>query len=155
MDADRALASLGRSRLFADLGAEELAAVFAAGKTLSFAAGDEVVREGEPNVTLYVVIDGGLDVFLAKTEARLSRVRLNSLGPGDCTGEYSFIDQRPTSASVVAKCATEVWTIERSELERLLDADPRLGCVVYKNLLVLLVARLRQELEEVDLFRPV
>lgn len=154
METQDVLACLGRSRVFQSISAEKLGGIREAGTTLHFAEGAEVISEGMPNVRLYVVIAGELDVVLAKNPQRLSRVRLNALGSGDCIGEYSFIDERLTSASVIATRETDVWAIERQDLERLLDADPELGSVVYKNLLVLLVNRLRQEIQDVDVFRP-
>jgi CRP-like cAMP-binding protein len=155
MSTDRLLAGLKQSEVFRGLGAAGLESLEGAGSIVALDAGEVIIAEGQHVTDLFVVIRGELEVFLPKTESRLTRIRVARKGPGDCIGEYSFVDRNPASASVAAKVPSEVFKISQAEFERRLDADPAIGRTFYRNLLRLLVARLRQDNQLLDLFRPV
>ena len=110
---------LQQSKIFAGLDARRLETIWGSGRTAEFGPGDLMIEEGQPNDQLFVVLRGELEVFLPKTPQRLTRITIASVGPGDCIGEYSFlIDDRPTSASVAAKGATEVLRSRRPRSSR-------------------------------------
>jgi CRP-like cAMP-binding protein len=154
MSTDRPLASLRQSKMFEGLGPGGLEALASSGSVDELAASETIIEEGRRVADLFVVIRGELEVFLPKTKSRLTRIRIARVGPGDCIGEYSFVDKNPASASVAARVPTEVFRIPQIEFERTLDADPGIGQIVYRNLLRLLVARLREDNRLLDLFRP-
>ena len=155
MSTDRLLANLKQSELFRELGDAGLDSLEKAGDAIELEAGEIIIEEGQQVTYLFVVIRGELEVFLPKSESRSSRIRVARKVPGDCIGEYSFVDKYPASASVAAKVPSDVFWIAQAEVEQKLDADPALGRIVYRNLLHLLVARLREENQVLDLFRPV
>jgi CRP/FNR family transcriptional regulator, cyclic AMP receptor protein len=155
MSADRLISSLKQSKLFRELGTADLESLERTGSAIELDAGEIIIEEGQQVTDLFVLIRGELEVFLPKTESRLTRIRVARKVPGDCIGEYSFVDKNPASASVAAKVPSEVFRISQAEFERKLDADPAIGGTVYRNLLHLLVARLREENQVLDLFRPV
>jgi CRP/FNR family transcriptional regulator, cyclic AMP receptor protein len=145
-------AGLEHSTVFAGLDPERLEAIWRSGRTVRFSPGDLAIEEGRPNDRLFVVLRGELEVYLPKTPERLTRISIARVGQGDCIGEYSFLDDRPTSASVAATAETEVFEISQAELERLLEGDAAAGQVVYRNLLHLLVGRLRAENQLLNLW---
>ena len=155
MSTDRLLAGLKQSQMFRGLGTASLEALALVGSVVDLDPGEIIIQEGQPVTDLYVVIHGELEVFLPKTGSRLTRIRVARAAPGDCIGEYSFVDRNPASASVAAKSAAEVFRISHAEFQRKLDGDPEIGGNVYRNLLRLLVARLREDNQLLDLFRPV
>lgn len=155
MSTDRLLAGLEQSEVFRGLGSPGLESLERAGSAVALDAGEVIIEEGQQVTDLFVVIRGELEVFLPETESRLTRIRVARKGPGDCIGEYSFVDKNPASASVAAKVPSRVFRISQAEFERKLDADPAIGRTFYRNLLRLLVARLREENQLLDLFRPV
>lgn len=154
MSADRPLSTLGHVPLLEGLDPERLEALESAGSTREVEAGEILVAEGRPVEDLFIVLRGELEVFLPKSPSRLARNRIARLGAGACVGEYSFVDKDRASASVAARVPTRVFAIPQVEFERRLGADPALGRTVYRNLLRLLVARLREANERLDLFRP-
>jgi signal-transduction protein with cAMP-binding, CBS, and nucleotidyltransferase domain len=154
MSTDRLLSNLKQSKLFRELGTAGLVSLEHAGAAIELEAGEIIIEEGQQVTDLFVVIRGELEVYLPKTESRVTRIRVARRVPGDCIGEYSFVDKNPASASVAAKVPSEVFRISQVEFERKLDGDPALGRIVYRNLLHLLVARLREEIQVLDLFRP-
>ncbi len=155
MSTDRLLAGLKQSAVLRGLASAGLESLERAGSAVALDAGEVIIEEGERVKDLFVVIRGELEVFLPKTESRMTRIRVARKVPGDCIGEYSFVDKNPASASVAAKVPSEVFRISQAEFEQKLDADPAIGRTVYRNLLRLLVARLREDNQLLDLFRPV
>jgi CRP/FNR family transcriptional regulator, cyclic AMP receptor protein len=155
MPTDRLLAGLKQSRVFRGLGTAGLESLERAGSARELAAGEILIEEGQEVTELFVVIGGELEVFLPQTESRLTRIRVARAVTGDCIGEYSLVDKNPASASVAAKSPSQVFTISHADFERALDGDPAIGRTIYHNLLRLLVARLREDNQLLDLFRPV
>ena len=148
------VAELSASRLFNGLGANDLEAVFQNGTVVTLGAGEELAREGQENDYLYVVLKGQLEVSLPDKEVRFSKVRLGILELGDCIGEYSFFDHKPVSADVDTLTEAQLFKISQSDLDRVLTAYPRIGSVIFKNLLIQLIDRLRVKDAELDLFSP-
>jgi CRP-like cAMP-binding protein len=148
-----AVAALGGNRVFRGLGAKELEEIQRSGRMRSLEADELVLREGEANAELFVVLTGELDVFLPKSTERPTRIHLGEVEAGECVGEYSFIDEKPASASVSARGRAEVFAISKAAFETLVTSQPTIGRDVYRNILVVLIARLRSELREIDVLR--
>jgi CRP-like cAMP-binding protein len=154
MSVEAALQSLAQSKIFRGLTAGQVSSIYERGRTASFGPGEVLIGESQPNSDLYVVVDGELVVYLPQTEERFSQVRLGTLGPGDCIGEYSLVDKKPASASVAARRPTEVFRISHLDFDQILESDSGIGHAIYKNLLEALIDRLRQQNQSLDLFRP-
>ncbi len=91
-------------------------------------AGTVLVREGDPPDKLYILVRGCADVT-----DRTGR-KLGALGPGRIFGEMALVEKSRRSADVRLTEASEVIAIGTAELERLLEAYPRLGYAVARNL---------------------
>ncbi len=143
---------LFESRLFKGLTPEEVKMVYYHGSLVEFNESESVVREGHTNTSLYVIMQGELMVYLPRTHSRFNRVKLGTLGPGDCIGEYSFIDSNPTSATVSPTRPTILFKISREKFEHLLESQHNIGQKIYKNLLLMLIKRLRESNQQLDLF---
>jgi CRP-like cAMP-binding protein len=63
---------------------------------------------------------------------------------GDCFGEYSLIDQQPTSASVIATQPGELIKITKPAFDAILQDNDRIAKIVYFNILRILIRRLRK-----------
>jgi len=150
---DRAI--LVGSVVFQGVTATELEPVLAASEIITRKPRDLIVREGTVGDGLYVILEGEVEVFLPERAAggghRASRIRLNRLGPGRCLGEYSVIDDQPSSASVSAVTATRLWFLPKTEFRKLVERHDRVGRTVYGNLLRYLVTRLRGKDKELDI----
>ena len=154
MDPNAAIGALGLGKLFERLTDDALGLVVDHGTIENFAEGRLLVEESQENTKLFVILSGRFEVFLPHTAERFSKLRLATIGPGECIGEYSFIDHHPASASVVAMESSTVLAIGHADFQRLLQSDDAIGRTIYENLLRLLIARLRQEIHSLDLFRP-
>ncbi|MDH3687996.1 MAG: cyclic nucleotide-binding domain-containing protein [Gammaproteobacteria bacterium] len=145
---------LAANRLFRGLPEGALQSLHDKGETIAVGAGNVLISEGQNNTQMYFVLDGELEVRLEENPERFSELQLGTRGPGSCVGEYSFIDRKPASATVIATKPSEVFRISHETLERLLESSHALGSTVYRNLLLHLVDRLRATNAELDLFGP-
>ena len=116
---------LGRSDLFGHLDAAELAIVAAAARRGRVPAGTVVVRQGDAGSSLYVVVEGLLDVDITFPDGRSRKVR--SVGPGAMFGEYSLLTGAPRSATVTARTESILLEITKADLEPTLTRSPELA----------------------------
>ena len=132
--------------LFDGLGFAELADVAAAMSYREFAAGQTVCREGEPGESLFVIVEGLVQIRvsrLAHPEARAlsffagDRVA-GKLRSGDVIGAMSLISGEPRSATVVASIPTGMLELGRDAFRALIARLPR----VLENLVRILGRRL-------------
>ena len=79
-----------------------------------YAAGQEVVRQGEGGIGLYVVVSGKAEAV--HTRADGTTVVVNTFGPMDYFGEMALLNDEPRTASVVAMEDLECLVLVRWEL---------------------------------------
>lgn len=157
LDFNKALRrAIQQNRVFAGASDEQVNLIVKHGKKKDFKADELIVREGQENRSLFLVVQGDLEVRLGKLPAgsnlqRVSPVKLNTLTPGDCFGEYSLIDRQMVSADVNALCAGTLFQISGPEFKEMITASDGLAKLIYKNLLEVLVKRLRKKDRELDL----
>ena len=96
-------------------------------KPRRLADGEVLVREGTRDSHLYVLVSGTLGVV--RNAGNPDEVTLFTLTAGDLVGELSFIDGTEHYASLVACGETQVFGLEREQLESLLPSHPD---VVYR-----------------------
>ncbi len=122
------LVVLSACPLFEGLSGEELYPVGEIAHPVSYAAGDVVVRQGDPGDALFVVSRGKLRVVKGdKTLREMER--------GAVFGEMALLDGAPRAATVEAVTDAEVLRVPRSEFEALLDESPELARGVIRMLL--------------------
>jgi CRP/FNR family transcriptional regulator, cyclic AMP receptor protein len=109
-----------------------------AGRRRRVKRGTVLIREGVPIDTLYIVLEGELDVSVGADRRRIAR-----LLPGEVVGEMSFIDARPPSATVSAATDAVVFTIARATLQRELVQDAGFAARFYKAIATFLSDRVR------------
>lgn len=146
---------LAESVVFDGLAPSELDVIMARCRLVDEPAGHELLREGHKGKGLYVVLQGSVEVFLPERSVtgmkRPSRVRLNVLGSGRCVGEYSLIDDQPSSASAQSVTATRLCFLPTDDFRGIVNGNDRIGKIIYANLLRFLVSRLRAKDRELDL----
>lgn len=94
------------------------------------AAGEPLVRQGEPLTDVFVVIEGELEIW---TERDAERVHLYRATRGDVVGEVGFF-AAVSPSNVVAACPARLLRFEDSDLEYLVKRHPRIAAHVYRNL---------------------
>jgi Fe-S-cluster-containing dehydrogenase component/CRP-like cAMP-binding protein len=88
-------------------------------RLITFDQGEAVIREGDwGGNTLYLIVDGEVDVFVTAPDQR--QVRVARLGPGIQFGEMSVLAGMPRSATVIAAAGpAQVLEVQRPALRLL------------------------------------
>lgn len=98
---------------------------------------------------LYVILHGEVEIFHSDGSGAgpgSLGTRLNKLGRGECFGEYSLVDGKTTSASAKAVDDAKLFFLPGGEFSRIVESDALAAKVIFRNLLLLLVTRLRQKM---------
>lgn len=127
--------------LLANFSAQELQQLATFGDSRTYQADDIVIRQGEDNDHLYLVLKGRLEVFQGVEGPDLCVAVLES---GDSLGEVSVFDPGPASALVKAVVESEVWLITRDSLDNLFAANPKVAYRLVSRIATCLSKRLRE-----------
>ncbi|MGV3659179.1 MAG: cyclic nucleotide-binding domain-containing protein [Prosthecobacter sp.] len=126
--------------LLANFNANELSLLSSFGDSRSYQADDIIIREGDDNDHLYLVLKGKLEV-LQTFDGQSKAVAL--LEAGDSLGEVSVFDPGPASATVRAASEAEVWLITRDSLDRLHASSPKVAFRLLSRITTCLSKRMR------------
>jgi putative ABC transport system ATP-binding protein len=81
-----------------------------------FAAGDTIIREGEPGEDFYLISDGEVDVIRADHEVA-------RLGRGDFFGEVALISGEPRNATVLATEPLDTFVLGKADFQSAIDTS--------------------------------
>ncbi len=87
-------------------------------KTLFKKAGQIIIKEGEESTDAYIILKGEVDVV--KNNKVIATLTENSL-----FGEIGLVDQRPRTATCVAKTGCTLGTVTRENYTKLLEHRPK------------------------------
>jgi CRP/FNR family transcriptional regulator, cyclic AMP receptor protein len=118
------LESVARLALFADLARDELEALLDRLDEVSFDEGHWILRRGDEDVGLHVIVDGEVGVVLEEEEIAV-------LSKGSFFGEISALLHEPTVADIVARTNVRCLFVPDEQVEEFLLASPR---VMYRML---------------------
>lgn len=138
MAQDENKAFLKRVPLFSGLTDSQIERLAAGSVRRNFPKGRTIVSEGEPSQSLYVLLSGRAKVQRSDTEGK--EVILAVLGPGECFGEMSLIDDAPRSASVITLESCDFMSINKESFKSMLVSSPEMSMRIMKGL----VKRLRE-----------
>ena len=133
--------------LFAGFETGEIDALVTAARERRAEAGQTLLRMGEPNSSLHVIVSGAVKITRIGAEGELL---LSTLEAGRTFGEMSFIDASRTTAAVVATEPTRILEITRASVDALAEANPRAWGKLWRNVALDLRRRLSRSNEVVD-----
>jgi signal transduction histidine kinase len=107
--------------LLADLTEEDLEQLYRMSETVSIPAGQLVLQEGDPGDSLYIVLDGELEVTKRHGE---QEVLLAVYKAGQFFGEMALLEQAPRSASVRTLRESRLLLISQVAFQTLLSCSP-------------------------------
>jgi CRP-like cAMP-binding protein len=114
--------------LFAGFTDRQIEGVLTVGKERRFAAGEQVIRQGDDAVGFYLVVEGSAEV-------RSGGAVLARLGPGDFFGEMALLlENARRTADVTALEDTSCLVITQWEFRSLLVAHPDTALAVMGEL---------------------
>ena len=137
---------LAETYFFKDLSSAELETLSRVTKIQDAKKDQLILSQGEVSDDLFIVRTGSVRVLIPTPEGidvETADQTLVVLGPGECFGEFAFVDRKPVSASVRAKEDSTVYAIAFQKLDEALRGEPETALKIYKALLHILVSRFR------------
>ncbi len=113
--------------LFARLTTRELTELAAVVREEAHAAGTTIVREGDLDDGMYVILSG--TVRVTREDRFLAR-----LGPREFFGEMALFDGATRAATVMAESRVRVLRLERNDLLQVMDEHPGIAIAICQTL---------------------
>jgi len=103
--------------LFRTMDERDLSALARVAASVEFSPGEELCRQGEAGMCLFIVASGSAAVLASREGGE--PIQVAELSTGAVIGELSLIDSRPRSATVRATVPMSVLRIDRTSFLRL------------------------------------
>src|SRR5215472_5974839 len=97
----------------------------------TFHAGKEIFKEGDAGDGVYVVKDGLVEISAGMGQN--NRQVFSQVVPGEMFGEMAVIEDKPRSASALAKEETIVYFVSREDLLALVEHSPSLALALLRD----------------------
>jgi CRP-like cAMP-binding protein len=152
-DGDDKLKLLGSVKLFSTIPAADLPKLADLLNEVAFEDGATVFEEGDTGDALYFVTSGSVRIAkkLRAEGGETEYKELAVLGSGEAFGEMALIDPLPRSADALAKGATKLFKLTRTDLSAWLSANPGPASKMFTQLVQTLSGRLRSSSDELTL----
>lgn len=99
----------------------------------SFASGQSIFSQGDPGDSMFVVLEGEVDVLV-------NGQRVELLGPGGVLGEMALIETAPRSATAIARTACRLVPVDQQRFALLVQHKPDFALEIMR----VMAGRLRQ-----------
>ena len=96
-----------------------------------FAAGNDIVRQGDEGDKFYIVARGRISVRVRKDNGSSAQVAV--LQDGDSFGEVALVENIPRIATATAEVPTVCLALRRAAFQRLLDENPKVRDAIMKQ----------------------
>ncbi len=116
-----------------------------------YAAGSEIFAEGSVGEIIYIILSGEVLITKIVNKKTGEKKPLAILGQGDFFGEMSLLEDKPRSASAIAKSEVDLLLLPRKEFLNLLHSEPEIAATYLFALNNQLSARLRHSSQELAL----
>jgi hypothetical protein len=113
---------LERVSIFKSLPAEILLTLAQNFYQIKLDTGETLIREGENDRNVYVLLDGTFNVFV--TNSANQQQLLHKVGKGAIFGEMAFFTSQPRSASIIAASSSTCYILKASDLRYLMYKYP-------------------------------
>lgn len=144
-------ALLERSSFFEGMRPWQAKKIILSANLESFEPGEFLVRQGELGDTMYVVIDGEVEVRRGQDP---QKTLIATLSAGDLFGEIALVSRSRRTADVVAVSPTRVLALDWDSLLSLHRFAPYLSSRIFLNLSRILGERLISSLGKLDTAAP-
>ncbi len=117
--------------LFVRLEDPELDVLLKVARKESYRSGEVIVSEGEPGDSLFLILDGVVEIY---KKGNTRNIKLITLQKDESFGELFLVDIFPRSATAIA--------LEKSRLLRFDSEDIALACRDYSKILPIMVTNI-------------
>ncbi len=94
-------------------------------------SGAVILRAGEHGDTLYMIMQGRMDIYARDNSALIAHV-----DAGDFIGEISLVAHQPYNATAVAGTNVKLIVLKHQDFENLISRYPRIGMKVMRNIAI-------------------
>jgi len=129
--------------VFSNLSEEEWQVIARNAQSISFSPGEVLLKEGEVDDAVYIVVSGQVEVVSERTFGRIKRIA--TIDEGSVYGEVAFFDSQPRSASVRAVTEGQVLRISHKSFEKISAWNPKLAQQFLLDLGHILAFRFRSD----------
>jgi serine/threonine protein phosphatase PrpC/CRP-like cAMP-binding protein len=137
---------LSKMPLFAKLSDREMMRIMQVAEVRAYAAGDQVIKEGDKGDELFIVLTGMVKVLRGDAV-------LTMLGSGEHFGEMALIRSVPRSATVHAEGPCELIALRRADFFEILRKEHELAVKLLWQFLGVLADRLDQTSKDLRVAR--
>jgi len=155
MDAAKEAGFFRQIFLFQDLEDREIEQVLAHTHPRQFLAGHIIIREGEPGNSMYIMVEGEVEITKRltleldeDTPKERVMIRLNAEN-GVYFGEMSLLENDPRSATVTASTDCRLLELHQKDCLELVQHNPAMGAKLLLRLAQLLSRHLRKTNQDV------
>jgi CRP-like cAMP-binding protein/GNAT superfamily N-acetyltransferase len=120
---------LPATRLGKHLNREQVARLSTLFETVTFDDGDTIVKRGERDARLYILLSGTAQVYAGSPPEAVG-----SVGEGELLGEVSLLRKTPHTATAIAEGRVEAAAVRQNDLNELLQQRCDIGVVLFRNL---------------------
>jgi CRP-like cAMP-binding protein len=124
---------LRKFRVLGELDDQELGQVAEIAKVEAHAAGNQIAAEKTLAHTLYLVVEGQVDIRMSGPGGR--PVTIDRVGPGGTFGWSAVVDSHTFTAAVWVAQDARIIAINGDALRALFDANNRIGYRVLKGII--------------------
>lgn len=112
-----------------------------------YAAGEEILKEGEVSKVLMLITSGQAKVVKAIDEKNFKILAL--LGEGEILGEMSFFDEKAHNATVIAHNSVNVLALSKKDFETIIEKNHTLAFKILIRIIQFCSQRIRNLNDEV------
>ena len=124
--------ALSRVSIFSHLKQEDLQRITKKSRYCSFEAGEIVIKEGERDRRLFILISGKVNIFKSYGTQKEKLVR--TLEPPSYFGEIALLDDLARSATVVAPTQVDAICLDHLDLHQEIQNNPSIAIELLKTL---------------------
>lgn len=118
--------------LFSALTDRQLKTVSGSFVTRTYADGDEMVKQGEGGMGIFILTSGQAEAMREREDGE--SVSVNTFGPNDFFGELALLSEGTRTASVYARSVVECLVLPRWDFIPLLKQDAEMAVSVAQEL---------------------
>jgi branched-chain amino acid transport system substrate-binding protein len=115
---------LSNLELFSMLTSDEILSINKSLKQKLFAKNAKIISEGDSGDSMFILVEGLLDVFITTEDKKI--IKVAQLTPGNFFGEMSLLTGEHRSADVIAVSESLVYEITKDALQEILQSRPAL-----------------------------
>ncbi len=128
-----------RIPIFADLPPHHLKFVLSRCSKLSLNERDILCSQGDPSDSMFILLQGKLAVRIKHS------VPIATIYPVTSIGELGVFTGEPRSATVEAMESAALLRLEKSDIDKMVDADPAFGVKLMRKVIRVLAERISED----------